>query len=353
MSGTDSATLTLRFYDLERPDEHFASAAAVAQSLDAIQRLVFLAAMRREGRTPGQRIRPSADLQNRYRLICGVPEAGSFISPIRLEGAGLLASADATEVLGEIEKLFELIGAADERNFIGFIPDETWRRLTIDALARVAPAPYTRANLQITKSGTVLIDTLRSRPFVERLSRATTTSSARGAVVGQFKRIDFAQRAITIRHNETERDLTCLYEAHVEESLLEHPRDLLLVFGTVTRDVDGRPLYIEDVDHIEVIDLDPIPVPHVFVGNILVVPTEPLEAQVFFDENDALYTASLPSLIDLIFGETREALASALEDEIAILWRRYACAPDEKLTRAALALKSRIIHAFRGIENAA
>jgi hypothetical protein len=44
-----------------------------------------LTAMRREGRTPGRRIRPSADLQARYRLFCDAPLPGSFISPVGAE----------------------------------------------------------------------------------------------------------------------------------------------------------------------------------------------------------------------------------------------------------------------------
>jgi hypothetical protein len=69
-----SDELLLRFYEPEAPGSHWVSAAALAQALDALQRLVHLTAMRLEGRTPGRRIRPSADIQARYRLICELPK---------------------------------------------------------------------------------------------------------------------------------------------------------------------------------------------------------------------------------------------------------------------------------------
>ena len=43
--------------------------------LTPCSRLVHLTAMRREGRLPGRRIRPSGDLQARYRLFCDIPSA--------------------------------------------------------------------------------------------------------------------------------------------------------------------------------------------------------------------------------------------------------------------------------------
>lgn len=46
-------------------------------------------------------------------------------------------------------------------------------------------------------------------------------------------------------------------------------------------------------------------------------------------------------------------LAAAIEDEIAVLWARYACAPDDKLTPAAAALKRRVLSLFRELPDAA
>lgn len=47
MGDDKDHSLFLRFYELKRPDVHFTSALVLAQSLDALQRLVYLVAMRR------------------------------------------------------------------------------------------------------------------------------------------------------------------------------------------------------------------------------------------------------------------------------------------------------------------
>lgn len=346
MTSAPDHSLTLRFFDPQQPDVHTAPASALAQSLDALQRLVHLIAMRRDGRTPGRRIRPSADIQSRYRLVCELPRPGSFVSPVRVEGTDLLGPADRAAVQGNLEAILGAVGANDAAAFHAVAPDETWRRFYLEALDRLVPPPSTGVELEIARAGRPLLETSRSRPFVERLVRAPTHKALRGAVVGEFRKIDFARREITIHHAGTAKALTCVYEDHVEQSLLEHPRDLLLVFGTVTRDAEGRPASIEDVDHIEPVDLAPIAIERVTIGDKAIVPAEPLSADVTFDEADAVYLAEVEALDVSVFAETRELLAAAIHDDLAVLWSRYACAADDKLTPAAQALKERVRAAF-------
>jgi hypothetical protein len=345
--------LDLRFFDPERPDDRSVPASALAQSLEALQRLVHLIAMRRDGRTPKQRIRPSADIQNRYRLICQVPQDGSYVSPVRIEGSELLTPADTEAVFDDLEKILSAAGAQDESAFIETVPDEVWLRFYVDALGRLPPPLMSGVELEIAKRGRTLLSTSRSRNFLERLFRAPVGRVVRGTIVGAFKKIDFARQEITVRHVQTERDLTCVYEDYVEENLLEHPRDLLLIFGTVTRDGEGRPVSIEDVDHIEPVDLGSIDVGPVRIDGRLVVPIEPLTASVSFDEAETLYLAEIERLGVLVYGETRDMLSAAIEDEIVVLWSRYACSPDEKLTRAAQTLKARVRDAFHESSDAA
>lgn len=345
--------LHLRFFEPERPEAHSAPAIALVHSLNELQRLVHLIAMRREGRSPGRRIRPFVDIQTRYRLICDVPTAGSYIVPIHIEGAELLAQEDTARVFADLERLLSAVGAEDEKALREAAPDDTWRRFYLEALDRLSPPPISRAELEITHAGKPLVETTRLRLFIERLVRGSLSKGSRGSIVGEFKKIDFSKREITVRHKDTSRDLTCRYEDYVEDSLLEHPRDLLLVFGTVTRDEKGLPVSIEDVDHIEPVDLGDIPLGLIPLRDRAVIPIQPLSASVSFDESDALYLAEVESVGVTVHAETRELLKAAIEDDIAVLWSRYACVPDEKLTRAARALKSRMRAAFREVSNAA
>lgn len=345
--------LLLRFYEPKRPDAHTTSASVLAQSLDALQRLVYLIAMRRNGRIPGRRIRPPAEFQTRYRLVCNLPKPGSYISPVRIEGVDLLSQEETAAVANEVDVLLTAVGKNDENAFAKTVPDETWRRYYLDSIARIVPPLSSGTELEISGMKGVLVDTSKVRPFIDRLARAPFHVSVRGSLVGEFKRIDFMRQEITILHKETGRELGCRYEQHVEESLLDHPRDLLLVFGTVTRDADGRPQSIDSVDLIEPVNLDPEEIETVNVGNIKIVPKEKILAEVSFDETDTVYIATIPAIGISVFAEKREGLREALDDEIALLWKRYATAPDDKLTRASQALKRRILDAFRGDEHAA
>lgn len=350
MADAEPQDLILRFYDPKRPGTPTAPASALAQSLDALQRLVFLTAMRREGRTPGRRVRPSAELQERYRLVCGIPTEGSYVSPVRIEPLGLLGPADAAAVMDQVERLLDTVGLGDAPAFSAAVPDETWRGFTLEALERIIPPTSTGVELEVRRHGRSLVDTGAARSFVERLARTRDTRTAvRGSVVGELKRIDFSKQELTIRHSETGRDLGCVYEAHVEENLLGHARDLLLVSGSVTRDAQGRPLSIEGVDHVEPVDLTPIPIESFVHGNHAIEPQEPLSATVTFDETEMLYSAALPTLAVSVFAETREMLAAALEEDVAVLWQHYALAADEQLTKAAQALKRRMLENFRSV----
>ena len=344
--------LQLRFVDTRRPDSHTVAADVLAQSLEAFQRLVSLVAMRQEGRTPGQRVRPSVDIQARYRLVCDLPKLGSFLVPVRIEGADLLSIDEISKVMPELSAVLRTAGNNDDQAFNALVSDDTWRRFYIDAIGKLVPKQSTGIELEVKNGSQVLLNTDAARKFVEQASRSLPIKSARGAIIGEFKRIDFSKREITIRHQKTAKDLTCIYETYVEESLLEHPRDLLLVFGSVTRDSEGRPISIEDVDHIEPIDLEPETIPEFVSRNQLVSPKEVLLASVSFDENDVVYVASISALGISVFAENRAALSDALVDELSLLWRRYAIAPDDKLTRAAQALKNRILDSFIGVLNA-
>jgi hypothetical protein len=109
---------------------------------------------------------------------------------------------------------------------------------------------------------------------------------------------------------------------------------------------------IQNIDHGPV-DLEQIAIRRVLVGKKAVAPIGPLFASVRFDHADALYLADVEQLGVSVHAETREMLAAAIEDEIAVLWSRYACASDEKLTPAAAALKRRVLSLFTEVTDAA
>lgn len=339
-------SLNLRFYEPEKPRAHSVPAIALSQSLEALQRVVHLLAMRREGHAPGRRLRPSAELQTRYQLVCDLPTDGSYMAPVRVEGAGLLGASEIPLLVKELCGLLSAIGNASEPDLEISIADETWRRFALEALERLAPPRATGVELEILVNSTPLMDTVKARPFIERIMRAPTRHRAPGVVIGEFKRIDFMKREITIRHLKTARDLSGVYSDYVEENLLEHPRATILVYGTIVRNAQGRPTSIDHVERIEAVDLDPVSIRDFVVGNVKVLALQELTAIISFDESELLFTAEIPSLRLSVHSESRALLDDAITDELELLWKRYAKAPDDTLTRAAQVLKGRLLVAF-------
>lgn len=346
-SPDENQALTLQFVDTNFPEAHFAPAGAVAQSMEALQRLVLLLAMRREGHTPGKRIRPSADLQKRYRLVLGVPEPGSLMLPVRMARAQVLFEPQVPEVLSDLGALLAAGEGDDAEAFRRTVSDETWQRVILDALERLAPHPNFGVELTLAQSGRPICHAARLRNFSERLLRAPS-ASGRQAIVGTLSEISFEQRRMKVRHRSSKRVLTCYYEDEVEASLLEHPRDDVIIFGIMSLNGAGEVEQINQVDHIEPVDLSPVTVSELLHGNEWIKARQVLNAVVEFNEDEILYEASIEELGLATFAETRELLESAISDELSMLWRRYALADDDALTKKAQALKRRMLASFGG-----
>ena len=54
----------------------------LANSLQSLQRAVHLLGMYQEGKKVHQRVRVSAEIEERYRILCQLPEEGSYIAPL-------------------------------------------------------------------------------------------------------------------------------------------------------------------------------------------------------------------------------------------------------------------------------
>lgn len=343
----EDQALTLRFVDTNQPDVHAAPAGAVAQSVEALQRLVLLLAMRREGHTPGKRIRPSADLQERYRLVVGVPEPGSLMLPVRMAGAQVLFETHSPDVLGDLGVLLAAGEGDDAEAFRRTVSDETWQRVILDAMERLAPHPNFGVELTLAQGRRPICHAARLRDFSERLLRAPS-ASGRQAIVGTLMEISFEQRHIKVRHRRSRRLLTCSYEDAVEASLLEHPREDVIIFGIMSLNSTGEVEQIDRVDHIEPVDLSPVTISELLHGNECIKARQVLNTVVEFNEDEILYEASIEELGLATFAETRELLESAISDELSMLWRRYALADDDILTQKAQVLKRRMLASFGG-----
>lgn len=150
------------------------------------------------------------------------------------------------------------------------------------------------------------------------------------------------------------REIVCSYEDAVEATLLEHPRELIQVYGSVSVDNRGAPRRIEAVEFIRPIrEEEDVQIGAFPLGDRIVRPRGPLTAKLRFDRDEQLFLASASPLDIETAGETRDDAADGLLAELRVLWRNYAQADDERLTVGAQSLKKRLLEMFEETSDAA
>jgi hypothetical protein len=330
-------------------------ASVLAQSLEGLQRLVHLIGMRNEGRELNKRARPSRDIQQRYAIMCRVPEKGSYIEPIEIGGAGsqLLDPVAALAATKNLRDFFAAVSSQDENTLDRAIPDPTYRRFMLDAFANFLPADESQVQVEVRQNGKSILNGARLRGFVDESRKPNQSEIGVGIITGYFQDIDFAKQRLSVLYPPTQKKIACYYNIAIEAMLLEHPRELIQVRGQVERDDDGNPKEITDVNEIFDIDLDPIAVHEFFSGNRRLVAATAISAAPQLDETQQFYSIQIPVFGIEAFAETRDELIHSIASELDVLWRHYAQAPDNDLTDEAIALKKALLSAFSEGQDAA
>ena len=336
MDDAEDTGFVLRFAGPVVEARGAAPAAAVAAALDAMQRLAHLVGMQQEGRDLGQ--------------PCGVSQPGSLLEPLRLVSLDpdLLAD-EATRRAGRtLKRFFAGVQGNDAGAVAEAAPDRGYRRLMLSALLAMAPAPGGAVTLDILDSRHALAVSMDAvRPNVAALLRPARTVDHDGILTGTLNEIDFARRTLVILETSSERQLTCLYDESVEPMLLEHPRELIQVHGTIVRDAEGRPASIQDVSLVQPLDLSPFLIEHFVAGNQPVACDPPLDLAVEFDAAAGILTVADADLGIDAYGETRDRLSASLHSELDTLWRFYASADPAELAEDAEALRQRLRERFK------
>jgi hypothetical protein len=330
-------------------EPHAVPAAALARALDGFQRIVHLIGMRLEGRTLSRRARPSQDVQRRFVLVCEPSRTGSYEQPLRLAALDpqLLSPDELERADSDLARFLRAIGQRDEHQLGDAVADPTYRRFMLDALAEAMPEPRSGVALEVLANGDRLLNSPMVQDFVEDQRRPRISAASAGVVNGELTEIDFATRRIRLRLLGVNRDIACSYEDAVEPTLLEHPRELIQVFGSVAVDAKGVPKKIEAVEFIRPIqEEEEIQVSSFVVGNRAIRARHHVTISIRFDRDEQLFTATVPPFDIETVGETRDDVAEGVLAELRLLWRNYAQADDNRLTAGARSLKSRLLDSF-------
>jgi len=328
---------------------HTLPSAALIQALQQFQRIIHLVAMADEGREVKSRARVTREIEQKFPLICHLPAEGGFAMPLAIGRTGDQLF-DAEEINSIAQKTRRVIRAVDRGNMAALteqLPDSYYRRGVVAAFS--AMQPRTSSGLYVSiedHNKQTLLDGKSVREKIEELSvKPVLQDAALAYIAGTLVEMKFSERRLRLSLANQKRSLEATYNEDFEPTLLQNPRERLQVHGNIMYDSDGLPMSISDVDDILEIDESPVEVSFVDMKTHVLRPKTPLRFQVTFDIEENIYEAT--GDFDIILGaETRPQLESYINDELAMLWREYALADDNSLTRAAQELKAKLRASF-------
>jgi hypothetical protein len=110
--------------------------------------------------------------------------------------------------------------------------------------------------------------------------------------------------------------------------------------------MNNIPLDAENAEGIQRMDLSPIEISVVDLGDAELRFAETLTLIPEADEEERLYTVSNQDFNLEVFAYTRQELVEYINSDIAFLWKEYALAPDKRLSSSARELKRRLLKAI-------
>ena len=345
-SSNDPRELRLHF-DGPKTDGHTLPAEILVNSIQHVQRIVHLLAKEHRGEPPGKRLRVSADIKERFALVCKLPVAGGYGLPVAI-GEPATGVVPDDEVLAVSER-FQMVSrslARDRHAFDELMPDARYGDLVLDAFKGTQPPPHLGMELTIEdgQGNPILRHSHLQEVSGPPPETATPSPVERGRVVGKLLRMAFATKSIELEYR-GERTLKATYADQAEAALLRHPRGLIQIRGNIRYDAAGEPVSIADIDQVADVDESPMEVKEFIYGNVRYVPTTPLHFDVAFDRADALYDLQGPFDV-MLSADSREDLADALRAELNLLFEDYAEGDPARLSPGAKKLRDQIRDRF-------
>jgi len=333
----------IEFRILPEDGGHEVPVGLLLQGLQGLQQLIHFSALSIENRTVKQRVRVSADIQQRYTLHCRPPEAGSFKVSGRVGDLrhGLFNTGEVSRVMGLVYDFSHATLAANERELLTLVPDSRLRVRMLDCLRGMAPPPGSgyAFEFQNCVGAAVRLDEVLCAQ-IEIVLGAPEPRQSERTITGELRSIAFAEHRLSLYYAPKGRTLECLYDESLEPMLFENRRDLIQVTGQVEDADDGHPRRIVEVSRIEELDLSPFVVTEFFDGVPLTVP---LRLDPVLSEDHQLLRLLDENLDIDVFAATRSELLNELRGQLALLWQEYAQEQDAALSAPAQALKHRLL----------
>jgi hypothetical protein len=339
--------IQLKFYGPTIDKLGGAPADAVISSLWALQRLVYIIGMKSEGRAFGQRMKPSAKVRRDYAVVCRPAEVGSHIQPLQIAnraGAFTPAAVVAREQLLHALKAFD----SGEANVVErAIPNARERWFMADAAAGLLPEADSGIDVTVRAGsfGPFSFKADRARQTIERFRSGKPPQPEKETVVGKLKAVDYALTVVTIQPVGA-RGVRIGYPLQIESFLQANVRRRVSLFGDPQVNAAGNVVGFENLINLTEIEPSLPAIEYFDSGGRKVAARRPLPILVAYDFEDRCFVSQDDDLGIDAYSDSYSDIRSNILEELDVLWRNYALAPDDELASDALLAKRALLHRF-------
>jgi len=329
-----------------------APAEAVINSLNALQRMIFIIGMRSEGRQLGQRLKPTAKIKREYAVVCRAPQAGSHIQPFNIAsqaGAFTPAAVSARQKLLQTLKAFD---SGDEAVIEKVLPNARERWFMAEAASGLLP--HKDSDLQVTvragSHGPFNFKADRARLLIQRYKSGPPPKPEAEETVGKLQSIDYQRTIMTVKPSNS-RAVRLDYPLPIEAWLQQNVRRRIRLVGDPNINNAGDITGYSKIDLISEIEPTLPPIEHFKCKNDDVCAFKPLHIPVTYNKEEGFYTFQDDILGIDAFSGSYATLREAVIEDLDMLWRNYAMEVDARLAPDGLALKAALIQRFRVVSN--
>ena len=328
-----------------------APAEAIINSLSAVQRLVHLIGMKAEGHAFGQRTKPSAKVRREYAVVCRAPQLGSHIQPFVIANQSGVFTAGAISARSQLLRALEAFDSGDSAKVEYEIPDARERWFMANAAAGLLPDAESGIDVTVRDGpiGPFSFKAGRARDNIERFRSGSSPEPSRSLVVGELEAVDFAKTIVTVKpmHGPS---VKCSYPLSLESMLKANARRRVSLHGDPLLNTSGDISGFKNIVRLMEIDPSMEPLTSFESGGNRVMTSLPLALPLSFDFDNSIFQMQESSLGIDIMVENYENIRAELVEELDMVWRNYALAPDAELDIDAIEVKKALRQRFRKVE---
>jgi hypothetical protein len=328
-----------------------APAEAVIDSLNAIQRMVYIIGMSAEGRGLGQRLKPSSKVKREYAVICRAPEFGSHLQPFTVASQGGVFTPAAVEARERLLEALKAFDSGDENRIAATLPNARERWFLADAAKGLLP--HEESGLQVMvragSRGPFAFSADRARDVITRYRSGPVPEADQEEIIGKVQTINYSQTILVVKPTNN-RSIRLDYPMQLESLIQKNVRQRVRLFGKPKLNNVGDITSFENLISISEIEGRIDPISKFKSGRQILHTNRPLSLPISFEFDTRLFTFRDNVLGIDAFSEQYDSIREIVLEELDILWRNYALAPQGELALDARALKSALTTRFKALD---